>query len=394
MSTSSSSTTSSTKAIAASTTIAVAVGGLYLFYKSLPTIMTTITKLQMNPLDEKLGSLIQEKGAPSYEEIKALGVIEGKSALVVGGTRGVGFGTALALAKSGASAITVVGRSEETGSKAVAKIVEDLDNDSKSSINFLQGDIGTVASTQELLKKLEASDIRYDYLVVTAAIFPKSKRKNPTPLNSDGIEKAFAIGVLGRLLLFRAAHTFMKKPAEDPSYSPMILNVMAAGTSIGFPFDRALVQSLHGFHLFNIGNFAVGNEILLHKLTTKEDGSKGGQNSDGTPFAIPIITTHPGFLKTDLHRGQGLLMDIGEAISVHFMGSTEEVCGQREVSLLCAVGEKYSFEKASLLTIVDNFGYGRLMNNDIKRDLNEHGDWLWDLLVFMESGGSIDNFEG
>ena len=383
---------SSTKTIVASTTLAV--GGLFLFYKSLPTIITAILKLQMNPLDENLGSLVQEKGAPSYDEIKALGIVEGKSALVVGGTRGAGFGTALALAKSGASTVTVVGRSEESGSKAVAKIVDELDSDSKSSINFLQGDIGTVASAKELLEKLEASDTRYDYLILTAAIFPKSKRKNPTPLNSEGIEKSFAIGALGRLFLFRGAHTFMKKPAEDPSHSPMILNVMAAGTNLGMPFDRDLVQSLHGFHLFNIGNFAVGNEILLHKLTTRQDGSKGGQNSDGTPFAIPIITTHPGFLKTDLHRGQGFLMDIAEAVSMHFMGSTEEVCGKREVSLLCAVGEKYIENKASLLTIVDNFGYGRFMNNDIKRDVKEHGDWLWDLLVFMEGGGSIDKFEG
>ena len=104
---------SSAKAIIGYT--ALAAGGLFLFYMSLPTIMTAVTKMQMNPLDEELGSLIQEKGAPSYDEIKALGIIAGKSALVVGGTRGVGFGTALALAKSGASVVTVVGRSEASG---------------------------------------------------------------------------------------------------------------------------------------------------------------------------------------------------------------------------------------------------------------------------------------
>lgn len=367
---------------------ALAAGGLFLFYKALPTIMTAVTKMQMNPLNEELGSLIQEKGAPSYDEIKALGIIDGKSALVVGGTRGVGFGTALALAKSGASVVTVVGRSEASGSKAVSKIMEELGSDSKSSIHFVQGDIGTVASAKELLEKLQRSEIRYDYLIVSAAIFPQPKKRNPSPLNEDGIEKSFAIGVVGRFLLFRRAHSFMKAPADDSSHSPMILNVLAAGTNMGSPFDRKLVRSLHGFHLFNIVNFALGNEIILHKLTTQD----GGKNSDGTPFAIPVITTHPGFLKTDLHRGQGWLMDMGETIAVHFMGSTEEVCGRREVSILCAVGEKRN-NASSLLTIVDNFGYGRLINNDMKRDVKEHGDWLLNLLVLLESGESIDEYK-
>ncbi len=380
---------SSAKAIVGYT--ALAAGGLFLFYMSLPTIMTAVTKMQMNPLDEELGSLIQEKGAPSYDEIKALGIIAGKSALVVGGTRGVGFGTALALAKSGASVVTVVGRSEASGSKAVSRIKEELGSDSKSSVNFLQGDIGTVASAKELLEKLQTCETRYDYLIVTAAIFPQPKKRNPSPLNEDGIEKSFAIGVVGRFLLFRGAHSFMKAPTA--SHSPMILNVLAAGTSMGRPFDRKLVRSLHGFHLFNIANFALGNEIILHKLTT-HDGESGGQNSDGAPFAIPVITTHPGFLKTDLHRGQAWLMDVGEAIAVHFMGSTEEVCGRREVSILCAIGERRSKDKpSSLLTIVDNFGYGRLINDDMKRDVKEHGDWLWDLLVLLESGGSVDEYK-
>ena len=376
---------SSPKTVA--TSAAMVAGGMYLLYKSTSTILTTVSKMQMNPFDDELGSVIREKGAPSYDEIKALGIIAGKSVLLVGGTRGVGYGTALAMAMSGASTVTIVGRSEASGSNAVSTIVGELDNESESTVNFVRGDIGTVTSANELIEKLQKCDTRYDYLIVTAAIFPH--RKDPSPLNADGIEKSFGIGVVGRFLLFRKAHSFMKPPTEDPSHSPMILNVLASGGKMGKRFDRRLVRSLHGFHMFNIANFALGNEITLHKLTTS-----GGENSDGKPYAIPIVTTHPGILKTDLHRGQGLWMDIAEAIAVHFMGISKEECGRREVSILCTVGEKRRKKKiSSLLTIVDNFGYGRLINNDMEKDVQDHGDWLWDLLVLMEGGGSIDEYK-
>lgn len=311
--------------------------------------------------------------------------MKGKSALIVGGTRGVGYGTALALAKSGASRVTIVGRSKESGATTVSAIQSELGNKSTTNIKYLQGDIGTVASTQRLLDKLVGDDTtRYDYLVVTAAIFPLPKSRNPSPLNVDGIEKSFAIGVVGRFLLYRKAHAFMKKPDNNDNESPMILNVCASGGNMHIGFDRKLAQSLAFPHMLNIVNFAIGNELSLHKLVQKR---KTG-NSDGTPFRIPIITTHPGYLKTDLHRGQGILLDVAETIMVHFMGCTEEECGRRQVSLLCAIGSK---EQPSPLTIVDNFGYGRRINSGTEYDLKEHGDWLWDLLLKLEAGKTTEH---
>jgi len=367
-----------------SNTFTAAVGG----------VMAAVTKLQFNPMNEELGQVIQEKGAPTSEEISELGVLKGKTALVVGGTRGSGYGTALAFAQSGAS-VTIVGRSEASGSKAVSKIMDELPDDDSSpptTVKYLQGDIGTVASTKDLVERLTKGETRYDYLVVTAAIFPQPQKRNPSPLNDDGVEKSFGIAVVGRFLLYRNAHSFMTPPSADNAYSPMILNVCAAGCGkLGY-FNRKLVFSLGWPHMLNIMNFAVGNELMLHKLVSEEKG-----NSDGTPFQIPIISTHPGYLKTDLHRGQGIFLDFAEGILVHFMGSTEEVCGRREVSILCAIGKKQAElskdDSSSMVTIVDNFGFGRLMNKYTKKDLEDHGDWLWGLLVSMEAGGNIDTYK-
>jgi NAD(P)-dependent dehydrogenase (short-subunit alcohol dehydrogenase family) len=97
----------------------------------------------------------------------------------------------------------------------VSRIANELPEKSSSSspkINFVQGDIGTVASTNELLEKLRRGDARYDYLIVTAAIFPQPKSRNPSPLNDDGVENSFGVGLVGRFLLYRKAHTFMNHP--------------------------------------------------------------------------------------------------------------------------------------------------------------------------------------
>lgn len=51
-------------------------------------------------------------------------------ALLIGGTRGIGFGTAQALAKAGAH-VTIVGRSKNNGAKAVSTI-QDLSKDGGS----------------------------------------------------------------------------------------------------------------------------------------------------------------------------------------------------------------------------------------------------------------------
>jgi hypothetical protein len=69
---------------------------------------------------------------------------------------------------------------------------------------------------------------------------------------------------------------------------------------------------------------------------------------------------------------------------------------------LCAIGSKRKDNKvndesssssSSLLTMVDNFGIGRLINGQMDKDLKEHGDWLWELLVLMEAGGDLEKYE-
>jgi len=349
--------------------VTVVLGSAYLFYMyGARPMLLSLMKLGMNPIDPYLGQVIPEHETLSYDQLHALGVLKGKSVLIVGGTRGIGYGTALAVAKAGASVVTIVGRNDKNGLLAVAKIrseigIEDDDPKSIPNITYRKGDVGTAASTKKLVKALQDDSVRYDYLIVTAAVLTAPKFRNPSPLNEDGIEKCFAIGVVGRFLLYRNATTFMnqsKNTDDDKSASlrsPMILNVCAAGDGKG-GFDRTLVRKLaEPTHFLNDANYAVGNELMLRKLLSVEQANA----ADGSRFRIPIVSTHPGFIETDLLNDQGFLVDTLVPFLCHFIGTGELESGRREVSKLCAIAsgtnQKQNADvRKSKLAMVDNFG--------------------------------------
>jgi 3-hydroxybutyrate dehydrogenase/3-oxoacyl-[acyl-carrier protein] reductase len=64
-----------------------------------------------------------------------VGVVDGKVALVTGGTRGIGRGVAEALIAEGAM-VVVTGRSEEKGGQAIAEM------DAGERAHYIRGDMG------------------------------------------------------------------------------------------------------------------------------------------------------------------------------------------------------------------------------------------------------------
>ncbi|KAL3783242.1 hypothetical protein HJC23_001149 [Cyclotella cryptica] len=322
--------------------------------------------LKASPLDKAVGPV------PVLSKEQLSSHVKGKNALLVGGTRGVGYGTALALAAAGAR-VTIVGRSANSGSRAVTEIKNAIDS---GAVNFISGDIGTVCDCMKLIRKLEEQDVRYDFLVVSAATFPDWTQPL---LNEDGVDKSFGIATVGRYLVYRNAHRFMKSGSR-------ILNVLASGTKwpsqVLKMWNRDLAsgkKEVSGLYE-GILNFALSSEMMMDSLYKYDKNFVNG--------AYTMVSTHPGILKTDLHRGQGLLFDIIEAVMVALVGISEEDAGKHQASIL--VSEKLHEKR---LTFVDQFGYGRLRDQNAIDFIEENSEWLWSLLTTLEekSGACSDN---
>ena len=80
--------------------------------------------------------------------------LSGKTALVTGGTSGIGRATAEAFAREGAEVI-VSGRDEQRGAEVVAAITE-----SGGSARFVRADLAAPASVQELARLVRGGDLQ------------------------------------------------------------------------------------------------------------------------------------------------------------------------------------------------------------------------------------------
>ncbi|EJK44741.1 hypothetical protein THAOC_36696, partial [Thalassiosira oceanica] len=325
-----------------------------------PRILRQILRLNSSEFDTSIG-LIPDL---SVDELSPS--VRNKMALIVGGTRGVGFGTALALFRAGAD-VTLVGRSQESGSAAVDRIkrlsaVAEYPHRG-ASLTYIKGDIGTVSSSQALVENIVFQGGRYDYVVVTAATFPDWER----PLwNDDGIDKCFAIAVVGRYIVYKNAHRFTMPGAR-------FLNVLASGERLPVDlFDRSVVRDRPSSSLFeNMMTFACGNEMMMEGLFQRSPYFADSN--------VVFASTHPGMLKTDLHRGQGFWFDILETVAVAVIGRTEEDSGHHQASVL--VSDKLT----PGLNFVDSLGYGRLRDPRLDELIESNLDWLWNLLQSLEA---------
>lgn len=157
-----------------------------------------------------------------------------------------------------------------------------------------------------------------------------------------------------------------------------ILNVMASEGNLPVSmWDRDLASGKRNVPglVEGILNFALANEIMIDSLYKFDDNFVKG--------SFTMVSTHPGMLKTDLHRGQGLAFDIIEGVMVALLGVSEETAGVRQTSNLVAA----KLHKNEL-SFVDQFGFGRLRDDVSISFVDDNSEWLWSFLTTLESKSS------
>ena len=118
--------------------------------------------------------------------------MQGKTALVTGGTAGIGLVTARALAGKGA-AVTIVGRNPQRGEQAARAIRAEVPG---AEVRFERADLSLLDENRRLARIVAESADRLDVLVNNAgAIF--SRRQ----VTADGLEATFALNHMSYFLL-------------------------------------------------------------------------------------------------------------------------------------------------------------------------------------------------
>ncbi len=159
-----------------------------------------------------------------------------KIILVTGATSGIGFQTALALAKMGAQVI-VTGRSQKTAEEAVTILKSASGN---SRVDFLLANLSAQKNVRALAGQFKARYERLDVLINNAGLAASKKE-----LTEDGLESNFAMNVVTPFLLTHLLMDPLKK-----STSPRVVTLM--GGDVPAKLDMDNLQSEKSFDIESI----------------------------------------------------------------------------------------------------------------------------------------------
>tara|TARA_Y100001972_G_scaffold128710_1_gene191162 strand:- start:3413 stop:4183 length:771 start_codon:yes stop_codon:yes gene_type:complete len=241
-----------------------------------------------------------------------------KTALVTGGSRGIGFGIVKALLSKGYK----VGINGVRDESSVQELLDGL-RSAGGQVEYVQGNIGDAEDRRQMVKTMKEKFGQLNVLVNNAGVAPR-ERKDVLEITEDDFDYLLDINLKGTFFLTQEIVNWMVKqknvaPAEDFT----IVNI----TSVS-----AEVASI------NRGEYCISKAGLsmMSKLLAVRLGEIG----------IPVFEVRPGVIETDMTAGvkekyeqkikEGLLVqprlgipeDIGKIVSALVSGDIPYSTGQ------------------------------------------------------------------
>jgi NAD(P)-dependent dehydrogenase (short-subunit alcohol dehydrogenase family) len=185
------------------------------------------------------------------------------TALITGGTSGIGFATAMKLAQLGIYTL-VAGRNAERGKKAVEEI-----RTAGGKADFIPSDLRDAASAREVAKRaIELGNGQLDILINNAGIFPFGPTHEMT---EDQFDRVYSTNVKAPYFLVAELAPLMAERGKGA-----IVNISTMVADYGAP----------GMSLYSSSKAAVN---LLTKTWAAEYGPKG----------VRVNTVSPGPTRTE-----------------------------------------------------------------------------------------------
>jgi 3-oxoacyl-[acyl-carrier protein] reductase len=194
-----------------------------------------------------------------------------KSALITGGSRGIGLGIAEALGKQGYSlAINGVRNENETR--------EQLDSLRKlTDVVYCQGNIGDLNDHMHIISKALSHFKTIDVLVNNAGVAPKT-RKDIMELDEEGYDRLLDINLKGTFFLTQqVARQMLEEKSKNVQYHPCIITITSMSAEVASINRAEYCMSKAGLSMMT--------KLFATRLADAE---------------IPVYEVRPGIIQTDM----------------------------------------------------------------------------------------------
>jgi NAD(P)-dependent dehydrogenase (short-subunit alcohol dehydrogenase family) len=222
----------------------------------------------------------------------------GKMAVVTGATGGLGYETALALAKAGAEVI-LTGRDDRKGQSAIEKIGREVIG---AKISYVHLDLASLASIADFAQRMGVRQ-SLDLLINNAGVMALPRRQT----TADGFEMQFGTNYLGHFAL-----TARLMPLLRRSSGPRVVSVSSLAHRTGF-IDFGDLQGARAYSPWKAyGQSKLACLIFALELQRRSDA--GGWN-------LTSNAAHPGFSRTNLFAsGPGGLLSVATDFAAPLFG--------------------------------------------------------------------------
>ncbi|WP_338665373.1 SDR family oxidoreductase [Pararoseomonas sp. SCSIO 73927] len=214
----------------------------------------------------------------------------GRIFLVTGGTSGMGYEDARALAAAGAR-VVIAARNPQRGEEAIARIRQEVPG---AELGFEAVDLAELASVRALAARLGGALPRLDGLINNAAIMAPPERGT----SADGMEMQFATNYAGHFVLTAGLLPLLRRGS-----APRVVTLSSIAIHRG-RIDLEDLQSARAYDGFTA--------YAQSKLACLIFAIELQRRSEAAGWGVQSMAAHPGVAVTELvARGPGLDSEAG-----------------------------------------------------------------------------------
>ena len=200
---------------------------------------------------------------------------EKKLALITGATAGMGYATAVEMAKKG-YAVVMTGRNEEKGLEAVAHAKRESGSE---DLSFARCDLASLASIRAFADQFKQQHERLDVLINNAGVLTLKREET-----EDGFEKQLGVNHLGHFLLTNLLLDLLVR-SEDGR----IVTVSSGGHKWGSFYERDPHMKTRYSIMKGYGQSKLANILFTKELARRLQDTN-----------VLANTLHPGAVATSL----------------------------------------------------------------------------------------------